>query len=348
MAASTLTSGSVLIEGICLTIAEGRCGSMSRLWILIWNQSQVLEPWWQGVFLVFILQVLGGIQTGPFTLRFFSFMPLQVSTYLLQRLHIEAGEGDPTGINIWASWWLSGKESPAMQEMWVRSLGWEDPLEKGMATLSSILAREIPWTEEPSGLMESMKSLRVGNSWACMLGVFILIPLDIMCFIIEEKYIFHFFAWIFGKESACNAGDPSSIPGLGGAPGEGKGYPLQYSGLKNPMDRVVHGVTKSRIQFGLSFSHFHTFTFEVLACVMKLVPSWCIGQPYSLLRSRIINCVCEYMKSTLSDIMPTLRSTFGVILLVGSYLGRSPGGISPHLVLSLSWLHFPSPQWEFH
>ena len=38
-----------------------------------------------------------------------------------------------------------------------------------------------------------------------------------------------------GKESACNAGDLGSIPGLGGSPGEGKGYPLQYSGLENFM-----------------------------------------------------------------------------------------------------------------
>ena len=41
------------------------------------------------------------------------------------------------------------KSLPAMQETWVLSLGWEDPLEKGMATYSSILAWEIPWTEEP-------------------------------------------------------------------------------------------------------------------------------------------------------------------------------------------------------
>ena len=40
-------------------------------------------------------------------------------------------------------------------------------------------------------------------------------------------------------------GDPGSIPGLGRFPGEGKGYPLQYSGLENPMDRIVHGVTES-------------------------------------------------------------------------------------------------------
>ena len=38
------------------------------------------------------------------------------------------------------------------------------------------------------------------------------------------------------KESACHAGDPGSIPGLGRSPGEGNGYPLQYSGLENPMD----------------------------------------------------------------------------------------------------------------
>ena len=44
------------------------------------------------------------------------------------------------------------KNHPAMQEIWVRSLGQEDPLEKGMTTHSSILAWEIPWTEEPGGL----------------------------------------------------------------------------------------------------------------------------------------------------------------------------------------------------
>ena len=46
-------------------------------------------------------------------------------------------------------WWLSGKESACNVETWVRSLRHEDPLEKKMATHSSILAWEIPWTEEP-------------------------------------------------------------------------------------------------------------------------------------------------------------------------------------------------------
>ena len=48
-----------------------------------------------------------------------------------------------------------------------------------------------------------------------------------------------------GKESTCNVGYLSSIPGLGRSPGEGKGYPLQYSGLENPMDREAWRVTGS-------------------------------------------------------------------------------------------------------
>ena len=53
------------------------------------------------------------------------------------------------------------------------------------------------------------------------------------------------------KESSCNAGDPGSTPGLGRSPGEGNGYPLQYSCLENPMDRgawwaTVNGVAKGQ------------------------------------------------------------------------------------------------------
>ena len=51
----------------------------------------------------------------------------------------------------------------AMQETWVRSLGWEDCLEKGMATKSGILTWRIPWTEEPGGL-QSVGSQRVGHN----------------------------------------------------------------------------------------------------------------------------------------------------------------------------------------
>ena len=58
-----------------------------------------------------------------------------------------------------------------------------------------------------------------------------------------------------GKESACNEGDLGEIPGLGRSPGEGKGYPLQYSGLEDSMDCVGRGVTKSWTR--LSDFHFH-------------------------------------------------------------------------------------------
>ena len=66
-----------------------------------------------------------------------------------------------------------------------------------------------------------------------------------------------------GKESACIAGDLSSIPGLGGAPGEGKGYPLQWylenSGLENSMDCIV---MRSQSWTRLSSFHFHFTSVE--------------------------------------------------------------------------------------
>ena len=62
------------------------------------------------------------------------------------------------------------KNLPAMWETWVLSLGWEDPLEKGTATHSSILAWRIPWTEEP-GKLQSMGLQRVGHDGATSLSL---------------------------------------------------------------------------------------------------------------------------------------------------------------------------------
>ena len=116
-----------------------------------------------------------------------------------------------------------------MWETWVWSLGPEDPLEKEMATHSSILAWRIPWTEEPGGL-QSTGSQRVGHNWVTSLSGF---PGGSDC-----------------KASVFNAGDLGLIPGLGRCPGEGNGSLLQYSCLENPMDggawkATVHGVAKS-------------------------------------------------------------------------------------------------------
>ena len=63
------------------------------------------------------------------------------------------------------------KRLPAMQETWVRSLGWEDPLEKEMATHSSILTWKIPWMEKP-GRLQSMELQRVGHDWVASLSFF--------------------------------------------------------------------------------------------------------------------------------------------------------------------------------
>ena len=78
-----------------------------------------------------------------------------------------------------------------------------------------------------------------------------------------------------GKESTCNAGDLGSLPGLERFPGEGQGYPLQYSVLKNSMNYWIHGVTKNRTQLSdfkknkktikLSVSHSIQFSCSVVS-----------------------------------------------------------------------------------
>ena len=77
-----------------------------------------------------------------------------------------------------------------------------------------------------------------------------------MLFFTQNEYLYFIFYLFWGsphssagKESACNAGDLDLIPELGRSPGEGKGYPLQYSGLENPMDYIVHEVAKSLSTF---------------------------------------------------------------------------------------------------
>ena len=79
------------------------------------------------------------------------------------------------------------------------------------------------------------------------------------------------------KESTRNAGDLGLIPALGRSPGEGKGYPLQYSGLENSMNCIIHGVAKSWTQ--LSDFHFTShFTYPFHLCLWRLptLSGWCM------------------------------------------------------------------------
>ena len=103
--------------------------------------------------------------------------------------------------------------------MWVRSLGREDPLEEDMATDSSILA----WKKLHGQRNLSLLSLPARGGGKERL----------ICY---EMVVVGFPCVSAGKESACNARDLGLIPGLGRFPGEGKGYPFQYSGLENSMD----------------------------------------------------------------------------------------------------------------
>ena len=70
-----------------------------------------------------------------------------------------------------------------------------------------------------------------------------------------------------GKESACIAKDLGLTPGLGRSPGEGKGYPFQYSGLENSVDCIIHGVTNSRTS--LSDFHFHSHFHDYITSIVN-------------------------------------------------------------------------------
>ena len=123
------------------------------------------------------------------------------------------------------------KHLTTVRETQVRSLGWEDPLEKEMATHSSTLAWKTPWTEEP-GRLRSMGLQRVGQT---------------------ERLHIHSNK---GFPAASVVKNPLQSrrhrfnPWVRKIPGEGKDIPLQYSCLENPMDRgvrqaAVHVVAKS-------------------------------------------------------------------------------------------------------
>ena len=109
----------------------------------------------------------------------------------------------------------------------------------GLQRVRHSLATEQKWTTKP-------------KSWALSLT-----PLPLCC----SHPVIHWSLLLppcgsAGKESSCNTRDLGSIPGLGRSPGEGKGYPLQYSGLENSMDCIVHGVAKNLTRL----SDFHSLS----------------------------------------------------------------------------------------
>ena len=162
-----------------------------------------------------------------------------------------------------------------MQESQVQTLGQKDPLEKAMASGSSILAWRIPWTEGPGGLQsiwsqESHMAEQLNTSHSPYFPSSLLNKFKAEIYQKKKKtnkqtknnYIlsFCFTSSSDGKESACNVGDPVQSLGWEDSPGEGNGNPLQYSCLENPMDGEAWQVTVQgvpRIQTWLS-----NFTFR--------------------------------------------------------------------------------------
>ena len=92
-------------------------------------------------------------------------------------------------------------------------------------------------------------------------------------FYLEEylaaTFMFGFPGGSAGKESACNAGDLHLIPGLGRSPGEGKGCPLQYSGLENSTECIVCGVAKSRTWLSFTFTFMLHFFFLITKSLLS-------------------------------------------------------------------------------
>ena len=93
-----------------------------------------------------------------------------------------------------------------------------------------------------------------------------------------------FVAQLVKNLSACSAGDLALIPGLGRSAREGKGYPLQYSGLENSMHCIVHGVTKSQTQL----SDFHFTSLHKMRKYSKISTEW---QYTTVLFSRLLHCL---------------------------------------------------------
>ena len=151
------------------------------------------------------------------------------------------------------------KNPLATQEPRVQSLGWEDPLEEGMATPSNILALRLPWTEEPDSL-QSMGLQRVEFLVLCSMS---LLVINFVC------SIWSFPGGSVVKNLSANAGDSSLIPGLGGSPG-GKKWrpaPIFLPGKSHGQRRLAgYGAAKSWTQLS-DRAHTHTHTRTHTRCV---------------------------------------------------------------------------------
>ena len=156
------------------------------------------------------------------------------------------------------------KTLPAMQETWVQSLGQEDPLEKGMATHSSISVWRIPWTEKPGRLGQSIGSRRVGNDWATNIFIYVCMCIYICMWGLSQ--------WLSGIESVCNRGDRVWSLGLEDPLKEGLATHSSILPQKIPWTvvpgrlHIVHGVAESDMTEPTECTHMYQFSSVAQSC----------------------------------------------------------------------------------
>ena len=130
-----------------------------------------------------------------------------------------------------------------------------------MATNSSVLAWRIPGAGKPGGLPSMGSQSRTRLKWFSSSS---------------RRSIYGFPDSSVGKEFACSAGDPGSIPGLERSPGEEKGYPLQYSDLENSMDCIDHNAPQDYLYFLL-------WKYSIIfSLVMTLTKVYCFCFNYNM------------------------------------------------------------------
>ena len=159
--------------------------------------------------------------------------------------------------------------------------------------------------------------------------IYIHIHICIHIYIYNYRYIYTYTLYMYtcmlpscsvGKESACNAADLSLIPGLGRSPGEGNGYLLQYSGLENSVNCIVHGVAES-------------FTFIYMYNWVTGLYTWNLYNTVSQLHS------CKKIKVMFSLPFNTLSFTWSLVALFALVSTAQQSESAAHIQTSPLWHH---------
>ena len=155
-----------------------------------------------------------------------------------------------------------------MQKIWVWSLSWEDPLEKEMATHSSLLAWRIPWTEEPGGL-QSMKSQRVGHDWACIH----LLRFSGMVRPTDQKMI------VIEMTGCCSSQEEGTCHTMQGHTEKHQGHSGGRGHVERPRARILTVVFRERNRWGWGLAGLNNFS---RLWGIGAVPSYTVLDPWMI------------------------------------------------------------------